>query len=55
MQYSTTKHLDMDSKAGASNSPHQVNIAQGRAHHNTFQHIHTTSPLHIQEEESMQT
>ena len=55
MQYTPTKHLDMDSKVEASNFLRQTNIAQGRAQNNNFQLINTSSPPHIQDEERMQT
>ena len=56
MKYPTTQHkLATDKPVDDSNSSYMVNIAQGRAHHNTFQHIHTTSPLTSQEDDIMQS
>ena len=56
MKYPTTQHkLATDKPVDESNSSYMANIAQGRAHHNTFQHIHTTSPLTSQEDDIMQS
>ena len=56
MKYPTTQHkLATDKPVYESNSSYMVNIAQGRAHHNTLQHIHTTSPLTSQEDDIMQS
>ena len=50
-----TNNLSTDKKVNDSHSSYMVNIAQGRAHHNSFHHIHTTSPLTSQEDENMKS
>ena len=51
----TTNHLLTDKKEQDSTSSYMVNIAQGRAHHNSFHHVNSTTPLTSQEDTNMKS
>ena len=51
----TTNHLLTDKKEQDSTSSYMVNIAQGRAHHNSFHHVNSTIPLPSQDDTNMKS